>query len=194
MTISWPKMKSIVRVLKKAGFCVDFGSAGHALFGFCHRAAYAALVSAIVWIFMFLPLPEGGYPDGMTVRVIRLLDLPIAVATQIMPCDEFAVDLWFSVRGGGGCPEPIGDLRTYFFNHMRIGVPSYLLLFYLPNIGGSTVGAGAGRSLLGLCRPDRPGATATRSLRRGRSVFLPNLPAATLQSPWHCPAPRFSSR
>lgn len=105
------------------------------LLGFCHRFAYAALVSAIVWIFVFLPLPEGtSYPGGMILHVVRWLDLPIAAATQIMPCDEFAIDLWFSVRGGGGCPEPIGDLRRYFFNHMRIGISVYLFIFYFPNI------------------------------------------------------------
>ncbi len=85
----------------------------------------------MVWIFLFLPLPEGTvYPEGMDIQVVRWLDLPIAVATQLVPCDEFAVDMWFRVR----CPEPIGDLRRYFFNHMRIGIPVYLLLFYLPNI------------------------------------------------------------
>ena len=104
------------------------------LFGFCHRVAYAALVSAIVWIFVFLPLPEGiSYPGDMIIQVVRWLDLPIAAATQIMPCNEFAVDMWFRVR----CPElgyGIVDLRGYFFNHMRIGIPTYVLLFYLPNL------------------------------------------------------------
>lgn len=103
-------------------------------FGLCRRVAYAALVSAIVWIFTFLPLPEGRFSRIATVQIVRLLDLPIAVVTQIMPCTDFAVDLWFSVRGGGGCPEPIGNLRTYFFNHMRIGVPTYVLIFYFPSI------------------------------------------------------------
>ena len=105
------------------------------LVGFCHRVAYAALATCVVWIFaLHLPVPEGGYPWGLSVRIVKWLDLPIAVATQVLPCDQYAVDLWFSVRGGGGCPEPIGDLRRYFFNHMRVGVPVYVLLFYLPNV------------------------------------------------------------
>ncbi len=101
------------------------------ILGFCHRVAYAALISAIVWVFVFLALPEGtSYPGDMTMLFVRWLDLPIAVATQIMPCDKFALDLWFRVR----CPEPFGEYRRYFYNHMLIGIPAYLFLFYLPNI------------------------------------------------------------
>lgn len=103
------------------------------LIGLCHRVAYAALVSAIVWIFVDLPLPEGSYPPtrwGVSLTIARWLDLPIAVATQPLPCSESAIDLWFRIR----CPEPIGDLWRYFFHHMRVGIPAYVLLFYLPSI------------------------------------------------------------
>jgi len=103
------------------------------LLGFCHRLAYAALISSLVWIFAFLPLSEGTYPPtrwGIRLTIARWLDLPIAVATQIVPCHESAIDLWFRIR----CPEPIDGLERYFFNHMRIGILAYVLLFYFPAI------------------------------------------------------------
>jgi len=103
------------------------------LIGFSHRLAYAALISALVWIFLFLPLPDDAYPPtrwGINLTIARWLDLPIAIATQIVPCRESAIDLWFRVR----CPDPIEGLQRYFFNHMRIGIPIYVLIFYLPSM------------------------------------------------------------
>lgn len=102
------------------------------LLGICHRVAYAALISAIVWISVDLPLPDDSYPPtrwGISLTITRWLDLPIALATQLLPCSESGIDLWFRIR----CPEPI-EYRRYFFNHMRVGIPAYVLLFYLPII------------------------------------------------------------
>jgi hypothetical protein len=104
------------------------------LLGFSHRFAYATLIPALVWIFVDLPLPKGIlYPGDWIMQVVWWLDLPIALASQIMPCDDNALDIWFRVR----CPDlgyGLPDIRGYFYNHMRVGIPVYLLLFYLPNI------------------------------------------------------------
>jgi len=104
------------------------------LLGFCHRVAYATLVSALVWIFVHLPMPEGiSHSEDWLLQIASLLDYPIAVASQIVPCDENALDMWFRVR----CPE-FGygsfSLREYLFNHMQIGILAYVVIFYLPNI------------------------------------------------------------
>jgi len=102
--------------------------------GFSHRFAYAALISAFVWIFATQPFPGQVYPLGFGAQLIRWLDLPIATATQVLSCDDFAIDLWFTVEGGEPCPVNSGGLARYFVNHMRVGIPAYLLVFYLPVI------------------------------------------------------------
>jgi hypothetical protein len=103
------------------------------LVGFCHRCAYGVVLSLLVWVFtLHLPLPEGPTARAVTTVTMKALDLPVALATQLMPCDEFAIDIWFSVRGGGGCPQPLGNLLGYFWNHMRVAVPTYVLIFYIP--------------------------------------------------------------
>ena len=104
------------------------------VFGLANRIAYAALVSALLWILVGLPM---SYPYGFNGQLVFALDWPIAVATQILPCKEFALDVWFTGKGGEGCPEayhPPVPAREMFFNHMRVGIPVYAFLFYLPNI------------------------------------------------------------
>jgi len=102
-----------------------------ALFGFCHRVAYAALLSAAVWIFLVdIPLREHTlYPkDWFSQVVVIWLDLPIAVVTQLLPCEEAAVDCWYRVW----CPGLTWPERTYFYNHMGVGILVYSFIFYLP--------------------------------------------------------------
>ena len=103
------------------------------LIGFGHRIAYATLVSSLLWIGVSLP-SEAMLTDpyGRSAWFVRLLDLPIAVATQALPCEEFALDLWFTIRGERVCPGV--PAREAFFNHMRLGIPVYVLLFYVPNV------------------------------------------------------------
>ena len=103
------------------------------LTGLSHRFAYAALVSALVWVGFQLPIPEGTFPPtewGTRNSVVRWLDLPIAMTTQLLPCDEFAIDLWFTPQ----CPFNGGGPARLFANHMRLGIPTYMLIFYLPAI------------------------------------------------------------
>lgn len=100
------------------------------LVGLSHRFAYAALISALVWVGFRLPIPEGTYPPttlGVRNTIVRWLDLPIAATTQLLPCEKSAIDLWFRIR----CPFNAG-LETFFWNHMGVGIATYMLLFYLP--------------------------------------------------------------
>ena len=101
----------------------------------CHRFAYAALVSALVWIFAQLPMQMN--PPELGARILLVLDWPIAVATQVLPCREFAVDLWYAGAAPDGCPQGFANqvsTREWFFNHMRVGIPVYLFLFYVPDL------------------------------------------------------------
>lgn len=104
-----------------------------ALLGLLHRIAYAALVSCVVWIATWDYPAAGELTVTSFHRVAIWLDLPIALATQVVPCDEFAVDLWFTVQGGEPCPINATP-REQLLNHMRLGIPVYALIFYLPNL------------------------------------------------------------
>ena len=106
------------------------------LFGLVHRIAYAALISALVWILALLPR-QPVKPYSFDAILALAFDWPIAVATQPLPCKEFALDLWFTVEGGEGCPQGFANNvpgREMFFNHMRVGIPVYVFLFYIPNL------------------------------------------------------------
>ena len=60
------------------------------LIGLTHRIAYAALISALVWIFAGLPA-QPVKPHSFDALLALVFDWPIAVATQALPCAEFAV-------------------------------------------------------------------------------------------------------
>jgi hypothetical protein len=101
------------------------------ILGAFHRLAYATAISVIVFLVAVQPLELSLH--GATFWTIRILDLPIATAGQLLPCNERGVDLWFRAEPGySGCPHNPGP--EFFGNHMRIGIPAYLLLFYLPSL------------------------------------------------------------
>lgn len=102
--------------------------------GFVHRTAYATLVSLLVWIGATIPIgPTNSTHPG--VLAVMVADLPIAVATQVLPCKEFAIDLWFSVHYPEGCPPPqIDDVGELLLNHLRVGIPAYVFVLYIPNM------------------------------------------------------------
>ncbi len=133
------------------------------LLGLSHRIAYAALISALVWILALMPR-QPVEPYSFEALLALAFDLPIAVATQPLPCKEFALDLWFSVEGGEGCPQGFANqvsARERFFNHMRVGIPVYMLLFYLPNVFLYLIRWGRRR---------RMALPASRQLGRGRGT------------------------
>lgn len=103
--------------------------------GASHRLAYAVAISSVVWVLAVQPLNLPA--DGLAFRMVQVLDLPIATASQLLPCDESGLDLWYRVGPGqSSCPHNPG--REFFLNHMRIGVPAYVLLLYVPSIFRAT--------------------------------------------------------
>ncbi len=95
--------------------------------GLAHRSAYATAIASVVWVLSVVPLNLSS--RGLASRVIRILDLPIATASQLLPCNESGVDLWYHIGpGSSSCPNNPG--QEFFSNHMRVGVPAYVLLFY----------------------------------------------------------------
>lgn len=100
--------------------------------GLCHRLAYAATFSGAVWILSTMPLSHS--LGGPVFWLTRVVDAPIATASLLLPCNERGVDLWYRVGAGSSpCPHEVAP-DVAFFNHMRIGLLAYVLLFYVPAI------------------------------------------------------------
>lgn len=97
------------------------------VFGFFHRVAYAVALSLLVWDFYVLPL---GLNLGIWSSVLSVLNAPVAAVGLLIPCPERGLDAPFLQchhEGGQSGPQ-------FFFSHLRLAVPVYVLLFYLPNL------------------------------------------------------------
>lgn len=103
-----------------------------ALLGLSHRVAYATAIAGAVWLFYSISF---GGPLGNSSRVLlKLADLPIATASQLLPCNARGVDLWYRVGPGeSACPHYTTASES-LGSHMRVGVAAYVLVFYLPNL------------------------------------------------------------
>jgi hypothetical protein len=100
------------------------------LLGLCHRLAYATLISLIVFLAAIWPEPYKGHQPSQAASVIvRILDAPIALAGLLVPCPYRGVDLVTPARFSCS-PLPSPSALWY---HLAIGIPAYLLLFYLPS-------------------------------------------------------------
>ena len=88
-----------------------------------HRVAYAAALAFFVFDFAVLPIGVGGPVLG---TLLAVLNLPVAVVGLALPCDQRGLD--FPV---GHCHWPN---QTLFLHHLRLAIPVYVALFYLPNL------------------------------------------------------------
>jgi hypothetical protein len=100
------------------------------LLGFIHRVAYAALVSFVVWFLWtarFDTLPLG---RDLQLRIVSVLDFPVAMVSEQMPLDGWRSIDPFS-RDQMGHNEPNEKVLLW---HLRLAMPVYVVLFYLPNL------------------------------------------------------------
>ncbi|MEO7975492.1 MAG: hypothetical protein ABIU84_18070 [Thermoanaerobaculia bacterium] len=105
---------------------------GPALLGLAHRVAYATAIAGAVWLFYSIPF-DGPLEKSPKV-LLKLFDLPIATASQLLPCNARGVDLWFRIGPGeSACPH-YSTMSESLRSHMRVGVLAYVLLFYLPSL------------------------------------------------------------
>lgn len=108
------------------------GRTASALLGLSHRIAYATAIAGSVWLFYSISF--GGPLEKSSAALLKLADLPIATASQLLPCNARGVDLWYRVGPGESvCPHYTTTSES-LGSHMRVGVASYVLLFYLPNL------------------------------------------------------------
>lgn len=94
--------------------------------GFFDRLAYATAVALGGFLLAVMPGPARVDPSGV---VARLVDLPVALAGLILPAKWKGIDLWFSPEGLGYFTFPEALIR-----HLRIAIPVYMFLFYLPSL------------------------------------------------------------
>lgn len=103
------------------------------LLGFFHRLTYATALSLSVFCLAVLPL-------GLNLRlwspVLSLLNAPVGVVSLLVPCPMRGLDMPFNQCHHEGGQSP----GEFFFSHLRTAIPTYVLLFYLPNLGRAVLG------------------------------------------------------
>jgi len=98
-----------------------------AIRGFFSRLGYAVALSVLVWNFSVLPL---GLNLDVWSPILGTLNAPVGAVSLLVPCPQRGLDSPFwrcHHQGGQTAPE-------FFFNHLRLAVPVYVLCFYLPNL------------------------------------------------------------
>jgi hypothetical protein len=93
------------------------------LLGLSHRLAYAIAVALTGFFLIVMPI-------GLRIEfLVRLLDLPVAAAGLLLPLEWRGIDLWFQPQEWGYVDPLQGLLR-----HLRVAIPAYVVLFYVPNV------------------------------------------------------------
>ncbi len=88
----------------------------------------AAVLSAFVLAAVVTPLQHPAWLKEPLIVLARVLDVPISLISRVLPFKSPA-SLLFPPEPGSTC---FLDRRTTIYLHMRAGIASYLLLFYLP--------------------------------------------------------------
>jgi hypothetical protein len=60
--------------------------------------------------------------------LLKLLDLPVAAVSSLLPWQWKGIDVWSSER-----QPDYGSIWKMLYVHLRTAVPVYVILFYLPN-------------------------------------------------------------
>lgn len=95
--------------------------------GFIHRAAYATLTAIVVWILYVFPFDPGSY--RFRLAAVKVLDWPVAMVSRQMPPSLKAIDPFSDY------PFAHNERAEYvLLLHLRLAVPVYILLFYLPSL------------------------------------------------------------
>jgi hypothetical protein len=101
-------------------------SARRWLVGLSHRVACATLIGIYTWLFSYLPYSATPRLLG---DLAYIFDFPVAAASLVLPFPFKGIDLFF----GRGVGEFMSK-ETLLFWHLRVAIPVYVLLFYVPNL------------------------------------------------------------
>ncbi len=92
--------------------------------GFCHRVAYAIVLGVTVGYIYLVPSPLGARGSAW---VAGILNLPVSVFCQVT--GAHAINTFASSSFAH-----LGTFEDALFQHLRVAVPVYVVLFYVPNI------------------------------------------------------------
>ena len=99
--------------------------------GFFFRLGYAVALGVLVFNLAVLPL---GLNLDRWSPVLHILNAPVGAVSLLIPCPERGLDFPF-----GDCHHQGGQTAAdFFFSHVRVAVPVYVLCFYLPNLLAAT--------------------------------------------------------
>lgn len=100
------------------------------LIGFVHRVAYATLISFVTWFLWtarFDTLPLG---RDLQLGIVNVLAYPVAMVSERTPIDGWhAIDPFVDQPVGHNEPN-----ERVLLWHLRLAVPVYVALFYVPNL------------------------------------------------------------
>jgi hypothetical protein len=95
--------------------------------GGLHRVAYATLLGVAGWYLTVVPFGMTPLPRTVHVAALRVLDFPIAIVNSVLPWQLRGIDVFATERQ----PER-ANMWQLLHAHLRVSVPTYVLLFYVP--------------------------------------------------------------
>lgn len=102
---------------------------GRDLLGFAHRLTYATLLALLTWLLSWLPVSTQLAGSAIVSAVLKVVNFPVALASQAMPLTWRGLDLVFAER----LPHTVAT-SEFLLRHLRVAIPVYVFLFYLPNL------------------------------------------------------------
>lgn len=99
------------------------------ILGFIVRLIASAVISFTVWWLFVTPFDRLPLPASAVTVIVRLLDFPVALAGEVLPIR--GMELVFDDHGTWCDFCSVGEM---FRQQMRIAIPTYLLLFYVPTL------------------------------------------------------------
>jgi len=102
------------------------------IIGFALRLIIATLISLSVWWLFTTPFDRIPLPRAVVVMIIRVIDFPVALAGEVLPIR--GIELVFDDHDTWCDFCPLGEV---FRQQMRLAIPVYVLLLYVPSVIGS---------------------------------------------------------
>lgn len=104
-------------------------SMNRAVLGFVLRVIAAVALSGTVWWLATRPFDRIPLPRSTVAILVRVLDFPVAVAGEVLPIRGMELvfndyESWCDFCSPG----------QFLWQQMRLAVPVYVLLFYVPNV------------------------------------------------------------
>src|SRR5437868_8191000 len=97
--------------------------------GFIIRLIASTVISLSVWWLFVTPFDRLPLPPSAVSVIVRILDFPVALAGEVLPIR--GMELIFNDHDTWCDFCPIGEM---FRQQMRIAIPTYLFLLYLPTL------------------------------------------------------------